>query len=126
LRAPRARTPDGWGVTAPCDHQALTQDEIRLDRRRPPQGARHRGNGDSFGSYGIEIDATTPLSPSGTQVLARIPRIFGPGESAEMSYHVTPAGAKVFAAGALDFGGSALRPPITRLLENLWAHLSQG
>lgn len=82
-------------------------------------------NGDRFGSYGIEIDATTPLSPPGTHVLARIPDIFGPGKSAEMTYHATPTGAKVFAAGALDFAGSALDPPVTTMLANLWAQLSR-
>ena len=29
-------------------------------------------NGSNFGLYGIEIDATNPASPPGTQVLARI------------------------------------------------------
>jgi hypothetical protein len=82
-------------------------------------------DGDQFGRYGIEIDATTPLSPPGTDVLARIPDIFGPGESAEMTYHETPAGARVFAAGALNFGGSALHPPVATLLQNLWARLSR-
>jgi len=81
--------------------------------------------GDRFGSYGIEIDATTALSPPGTRVLARIPEIFGTGTSAEMTYHVTPAGAKVFAAGALDFGGSALVPAVATLLENLWTELQR-
>ena len=36
----------------------------------------------------------------------------------------TTAGAKVFAAGALDFGGSSTFWPIRRLLENLWARLA--
>jgi hypothetical protein len=31
-----------------------------------------------------------------------------------MAYHETPAGAKIFAAGALDFGGSALEAPVTK------------
>jgi hypothetical protein len=83
-------------------------------------------NGDRFGSYGIEIDATTPLSPPATHVLARIPDIFGTGKSAEMTYRETPAGAKIFAAGALDFGGSALQAPVTTMIENLWTRLSRG
>jgi|tagenome__1003787_1003787.scaffolds.fasta_scaffold20981776_3 hypothetical protein len=82
-------------------------------------------DGDRFGGYGIEIDATTPLSPPATHVLARIPDVFGPGKSAEMTYYETPHGAKVFAAGALDFGGSALQSPVTTLLENLWTRLSR-
>ena len=42
-----------------------------------------------------------------------------------MTYYETPAGAKVFAAGAIDFGGSATVPRISRMLENLWARLAQ-
>ena len=42
-----------------------------------------------------------------------------------MTYYETPAGAKVFAAGALDFGGSATTWPVRRLLENLWGRLGQ-
>ena len=51
-------------------------------------------NGSQFGRYGIEIDATTPISPPGTQVLARVPDLFGPGRSAEMTYYETAAGAR--------------------------------
>ena len=36
----------------------------------------------------------------------------------------TAAGAKVFAAGSLDFGGSADQWPITQILENVWERLS--
>jgi N,N-dimethylformamidase beta subunit-like protein len=81
--------------------------------------------GEPFGGYGIEIDHTTPESPPGTIVLAEIPNLFGAGLTAQMSYYETPAGAKVFAAGALDFGGSATTDPVSRLLENLWARLTQ-
>ncbi len=41
-----------------------------------------------------------------------------------MSYYTTPAGAKVFAAGTLGFGGSD-NPTATVLFENLWRQLSQ-
>ena len=78
------------------------------------------------GGYGIEIDATGPWSPAGTQVLAEIPELLGPGLTAQMSYYETPAGAKVFAAGVLDFGGSATFWPVSRMLENLWAQLSSA
>jgi len=87
-------------------------------------------NGDSFGLYGIEIDATSPDSPPATHVLAAIPDVFGPGRSAQMTYYETEAGAKVFGAGVLNFGGSVLPvgrvrdPAVTRLLDNLWARLS--
>jgi hypothetical protein len=94
--------------------------------RRAPWLFRGTGlaDGDRFGLYGIEIDARTAASPLGTQVLATIRDAFGPGKTAEMTYYTTPAGAKVFAAGVLNFGGSALVPPVPRLLRNLWAHLS--
>ena len=38
-------------------------------------------NGDTFGVYGIEVDARTADSPPGTRVLADIPGIFGPGRA---------------------------------------------
>jgi hypothetical protein len=86
------------------------------------------GDGAPFGAfvggYGIEIDATTPESPPGTTVVAQIPDLFGPGISAQMTYYETVNGAKVFAAGALDFGGSATFWPTKRILDNLWARLS--
>ncbi len=81
-------------------------------------------DGAVFGHYGIEIDARTSSSPRRIQVLARIPGAFGPGKSAEMTYYETPRGAKVFAAGVLNFGGSALLPDVSRMLENLWRRLA--
>ncbi len=80
--------------------------------------------GAELGGYGIEIDATTPASPPGTIVLAEIPDLFGPGLTAQMSYYETEAGAKVFSAGAMDFGGTALLPAVSRMLANLWARLA--
>ena len=80
--------------------------------------------GQELGGYGIEIDATTPASPPGTTVLAEIPDLFGPGFTAQMTYYETPTGARVFAAGAIDFGGTALLPAVSRMLENLWTRLS--
>jgi N,N-dimethylformamidase beta subunit-like, C-terminal len=81
-------------------------------------------NGNEFGRYGIEIDARTPASPKGTQLLAWIPNLIGPGGTAEMTYYETPAGAKVFAAGAINFAASLDQPAVSRLLENVWARLS--
>jgi hypothetical protein len=80
--------------------------------------------GQFVGGYGIEIDVKTPQSPVGTVVVATIPNLFGDGLSAEMTYYETTAGAKVFAAGTLDFGGSASFWPIRRMLDNLWTRLS--
>ena len=81
-------------------------------------------NGSSFGTYGIEIDSRTPASPPGTAVLANIPHIFGPGKTAEMTYYTTRAGARVFSAGVMNFGGSALWPTVSTMLENLWVKLA--
>ena len=81
-------------------------------------------DGSSFGVYGIEIDAVAPSSPAGTKVLARIADEFGPGKSAEMTYYETPKGAKVFSAGVMNFGGSALWPQVRTMVANLMAHLS--
>jgi len=81
-------------------------------------------NGDRIpGSYGIEIDARTAASPEGTQVLAEIPDEFGPGLTAQMTYYETKRGAKVFAAGTMNFGGAARQPIVARMLDNLWARL---
>ena len=81
--------------------------------------------GSVFGRYGIEIDARTTASPRGTQLLASIPDLMGIGRSAEMTYYETPRGAKVFAAGSLNFAASVGDPTVTRLLENVWARLSR-
>jgi hypothetical protein len=82
-------------------------------------------NGASFGSYGIEIDQRTQRSPPHTLILADARDLFGPGRSAEMTYYETPAGAKVFSGGAINFGGSAEWPVVSRLLDNLWRRLSR-
>ncbi len=81
--------------------------------------------GDEFGLYGIEIDARAPSSPRNVQVLARIPDLFGRGRSAEMTYYEHPSGARVFSAGALNFGGQiAVWPETRRLVENVWRRLT--
>ncbi|MDQ4030323.1 MAG: hypothetical protein M3168_04710, partial [Actinomycetota bacterium] len=86
------------------------------------------GEGDTFGEFvggfGTEIDAVSRHSPRGTVVAAEIVDIFGPGRTAQMAYYETPAGARVFAAGALDFGGAVTFWPMRRMLENIWRHLS--
>jgi hypothetical protein len=80
-------------------------------------------DGDVFGRYGIEIDARTEASPRDIQLLAHIPDLLGIGRSAEMTYYETPAGAKVFAAGVLNFGASLGDPAVARLLANVWNRL---
>ena len=44
-----------------------------------------------------------------------------------MTYYETPAGAKVFAAGTLNFGGAIglLQPPLSIFMQNVWARLVQ-
>jgi hypothetical protein len=80
--------------------------------------------GSTFGSFGVEIDHTARSSPPGTEVVAEIRNLFGPGKTAQMTYYETPAGAMVFAAGAFTMAGGALHPPIRGILENLWARLA--
>jgi hypothetical protein len=82
-------------------------------------------DGDHFGEYGYEIDARSPDSPRGTVVLASIPSLMGPGRTAEMTYYETPNGAKVFAAGALNFTASIGDPAVGQLVENVWTRLSR-
>jgi hypothetical protein len=79
--------------------------------------------GSTFGWFGIEIDHTAPSSPPGTQVVADIRDLFAPGKTAQMAYYETPAGARVFAAGAFTLAGHALKPAESAILENLWSRL---
>jgi hypothetical protein len=81
-------------------------------------------DGDPVGRGGIEIDATSPASPKNVRVLAEIPNLFGSGFTAQMTYYETPAGAKVFAAGAFSLADSVWKPDIERLMTNLWERLS--
>ncbi len=81
-------------------------------------------NGARFGTYGGKIDRRAPSTPRGTRVLARIPNLMGPRRSAEMTYYEL-RGAKVFAAGVLDFAASADQPVVSRLLANVWDRLSR-
>jgi hypothetical protein len=58
-------------------------------------------------------------------VLAHIPDLLAPGRSAEMTYYETATGAKVFAAGALNFAASIDEPVVSRLVDNVWRRLSR-
>lgn len=81
--------------------------------------------GATLGSqYGIEIDARAPSSPPQVQVLARIPDLLGLGRTAEMTYYETPAGAKVFAAGTLNFAASLDRPDVSGFVDAVWSRLA--
>lgn len=81
--------------------------------------------GSGFGNAGIEIDHTSSASPKGIHVVAEIPHLFGPRFTAQMTYYETPAGAKVFAAGAFSIAGSAENPVVGRVLGNLWDRLER-
>lgn len=80
--------------------------------------------GQGISSGGIEIDATSSASPKGIHILTEIPNLYGPGFTAQMTYYETPAGAKVFAAGAFSLAGNVWEPEVTTLMTNLWARLS--
>jgi hypothetical protein len=80
--------------------------------------------GEVFSNGGIEIDKTAPSSPAGVEVLAEIPNVFGPGFTAQMTYYETPAGAKVFAAGAFSLADAIWQPKVGLLVENLWDRLA--
>ena len=80
--------------------------------------------GGGVGLGGIEIDATCDASPKSVRVLADIPNLYGPGFTAQMTYYETPAGAKVFAAGAFSLARSVWDPGVSTLVANLWQHLS--
>lgn len=81
--------------------------------------------GDRFGHFGIEIDARATSSPPRTTLFARAEDIFGPGKSAEMTYYTTPRGAKVFAAGVLNFAAHANSPIVDTMLGNVFAKLTK-
>ena len=81
--------------------------------------------GSTFGVYGIEIDGRVPSSPPGVIVLATIADSIHRGRTAEMTYYETAAGARVFAAGVLNFGGQVeLWPETAKLLDNVWLRLT--
>jgi hypothetical protein len=79
-------------------------------------------NGSAFGRYGLEIDSRAPSSPPSTRLLARIPNLIGKHD-AEMTYYDTGGGARVFAAGVLNFAASITDPTVSRLVDNVWSRL---
>jgi hypothetical protein len=81
-------------------------------------------NGSTFGRYGIEIDARSASSPPGTVTLAQIPNLIGKHD-AELTYYETPAGARVFAAGVVNFAASITDPAVSRLVDNVWSRLTE-
>jgi hypothetical protein len=81
--------------------------------------------GMTFSSGGIEADDITPASPENVQVIAEIPNLYGDGNNADMTYYETPAGAKVFAAGAFTIAGSVWQGHVRELMSNLWTRLAK-
>src|SRR5215475_6226337 len=81
-------------------------------------------NGSSFGRYGIEVDARAPSSPPGTRVLARVPNAIGKHD-AEMTYYESGSGARVFAAGTVNFAASITNPIVSQLIQNVWTRLAR-
>jgi hypothetical protein len=79
-------------------------------------------NGATFGSYGIEIDEPNTVSPDDTDVLADIPQEFG-DKAADMTIY-RMGRSTVFDAGVFNFGASAHWRGISRMVSNLWGHLS--
>ena len=84
----------------------------------------HLRHGREFSAGNVEIDATAPSSPPGLEVVAEIPDLLGPGLTAQMTYYETPAGAKVFAAGAFSLARNVYEAPVRQLLANLWRRLA--
>ncbi|HEX4680114.1 MAG TPA: N,N-dimethylformamidase beta subunit family domain-containing protein [Gaiellaceae bacterium] len=76
--------------------------------------------GTKFSSGGIEADDVTSASPKNVRVIAAIPNLYGDGRDADMTYYDTPAGAKVFAAGAFSIAGSVWQGHVRQLVGNLW------
>lgn len=81
-------------------------------------------NGSTFGRYGIEIDSRASSSPPGTRVLARVPNAIGEHD-ADMTYYESPSGARVFAAGTLNFAASITQPAVSQLVQNVWTRLAR-
>jgi hypothetical protein len=80
--------------------------------------------GSKISSGGIEGDRLAPASPAGVEVLAEIPNLYGPGMTPQMTYYESRRGAKVFAAGAFGLTGAVSDPRVSRLLANVWRHLT--
>ncbi|MDX6475689.1 MAG: hypothetical protein QOH95_1200 [Gaiellaceae bacterium] len=78
-----------------------------------------------FSSGGIEADDVTSDSPKNVRVIAAIPNLYGDGRNADMTYYDTPAGAKVFAAGAFTLAGSVWQGHVEQLVTNLWTWMTK-
>ena len=102
-------------MNGPLSRSAPNHPYRVVDRQAAPWLFRGTGlrDGFRFGDYGIEIDEPNTVSPDDTDVLAKIPREFGPGKPADMTIYRTGR-STVFDAGVFNFGASAH-----------WAHISR-
>ena len=96
-----------------------------IDRQAAPWLFKGTGlrDGATFGDYGIEIDEPNTVSPDDTDILADIPNEFGKGKPADMTIY-RMGRSTVFDAGVFNFGASAHWAHISRMVSNLWTHLS--
>jgi hypothetical protein len=79
-------------------------------------------DGSTFGSYGVEFDMRSPVSPAGTALLAQVdPGMPSGWVRGEMTLY-RKGRSEVFAAGTESFFDATTSPVQTRLLENLWNH----
>jgi hypothetical protein len=79
---------------------------------------------DAWHWFGIEYDMTTRASPRGIHVLGRVnPHMRNRWLRGEMTYYQR-GGAKVFAAGTLNFPAALVYPQFRQLLENVWQRLA--
>jgi hypothetical protein len=81
--------------------------------------------GSAFSSAGIEADHVTSASPPQVVVVAKIPNLYEDGRDSHMTYYETPAGAKVFAAGAFSLTSGITDATVKTMVENLWERLSK-
>ena len=75
---------------------------------------------------GIEIDHTASSSPKNVRIVAEMPNVLGGGETAQTTNYESSSGGRVFAAGAFTLGGAIFRPPVEKMVENLWQRLSRN
>lgn len=79
-------------------------------------------DGSTFGSYGVEFDMRTPVSPAGTELLAQVDPAMPSGwVRGDMTLY-RKGRSEVFAAGTESFYAATTSPVQSRLLENLWNH----
>ena len=57
-------------------------------------------------------------------MLARVRNAIG-SHDAEMTYYESASGARVFAAGTLNFTASITDPAVSQLVQNIWTRLAR-